>query len=259
MKHAQYRDYTARLLERVQSEPAILGLVAVGSMAERSHMPDEWSDHDFWLVVEETEAERYRNEYDWLPTPEEIVLAFRETPEGVKVLYADGHLLEYAVFTLEGIKVAKVNDYRVLLDRAGISVRMDALRSDTRTWVASTDGDDGYLIGQFLTNLVVGVGRYRRGEKLSAHHFVKISALDHFVRLVGRTLTAEHPELRDDLDPRRRFESCYPELGQALEDILVVPIPEAARTLLALADELWRERLPEFPTQAFATVAEQLG
>lgn len=58
-----------------------------------------------------------RSTSSWLPHAERIALWFPETPHRCKAVYDDGHLVEYAVFTPDELQVARVNDYRVLLDR----------------------------------------------------------------------------------------------------------------------------------------------
>src|SRR5262249_12799853 len=123
-----FDEFTQALRRRLESDPRVLGLVALGSMSGELPEPDEWSDHDFFVVTRQGEQERMRNELSWLPRAQEIVLAFRETAHGVKALYRDAHLLEFAVFDPDELGLARVNRYRVLFDRADIESRMSALR-----------------------------------------------------------------------------------------------------------------------------------
>ena len=125
MDAAAYQAFTTELTRRADADGRFRGLVALGSMAARDYLPDDFSDHDFFAVVEPEHAETLRHERGWLPRAEEIALAFRETAHGVKVVYRDGHLLEFAVFTLEELSFARVNRYRVLLDRGGVAARLE--------------------------------------------------------------------------------------------------------------------------------------
>src|SRR5439155_1580337 len=119
--------FSERLRERLATDERVLGLVALGSMSGEPP-PDQWSDHDFFVISRPGEQERMRTELSWLPDGEEIVLAYRETAHGVKVLYRDAHLLEFAVFDPEEMSVARINRFRVLLDRGGVAERTRALR-----------------------------------------------------------------------------------------------------------------------------------
>ena len=254
-----YRSFARALTLNLEQEPGVLGLVATGSMAEQSHGPDGWSDHDFWVVTEPGHQQRLRERHGWLPAAPAIVLAFQETAHGVKVVYRGGHLLEYAVFDTAELGRARVNDYRVLLDRADLERRLAELRTTTRDQVAASYGDDRWLLGQFLTQLLVGAGRYRRGEHLSAHRLVACHALEHLLRLLHRHAAPARPELRDDLDPWRRFEGIHPELGPRLLEALGKPVPEMVRLLLDLAEDSVRLRVSEVDVAAWAAVRRALA
>jgi lincosamide nucleotidyltransferase B/F len=167
-----YRAFTARLTASLADRDDVLGLVAAGSMAEIDYMPDRWSDHDFWVIVRVGAQARYRAHHDWLPDDAAIAWAFRETEHGVKALYRDGYLLEYAVFDRDELHLARLNRYRVLLDRADVAARIEQVEAATLHGAA--EAGDAFYAGQFLTNLLVGMGRYRRGEALSAHRFIKV-------------------------------------------------------------------------------------
>ena len=47
-----YQRFSRTLIDRLDGMPAVLGLVALGSMAARDYGPDRWSDHDFFVIVE---------------------------------------------------------------------------------------------------------------------------------------------------------------------------------------------------------------
>jgi hypothetical protein len=251
----EYWQLTEALRERLAGEPDVLGLVALGSMSGDPPLPDDGSDHDFFVVTRPGAQERFRSRLDWLPNPDHVVLSFRETAHGVKALYRSAHLLEFAVFDPDELQVARVNRYRVLLDRADVTARMWAVREESARASAADRPDDGWLMGQLLTSLVVGAGRFRRGERLSAHQMVKVAALGHLVRLLARHVPAARPEGRDDLDPFRRFEAAWPGMGRELGEALLRELPEAASALLAVAVRELSGRLAAFPLEAASAVA----
>lgn len=160
MDAAAYAAFTAELTELAAADPRVVGLVAVGSMADRYYASDDWSDHDFLLVSEPGEQEALRAELGWLPHHDRIALAFRETEHGLKVVYDDGHMLEFAVFDLEEIGLAGINRYRVLLDRGGVEERCTWVRDHPRP-----QPDDEHLFGMAVTAALVAAGRARRGAE----------------------------------------------------------------------------------------------
>lgn len=184
-------------------------------MARRNREPDRWSDHDFFVITEA--AEELRASTEWLPQRERIAFWFRETPHGCKAIYDDGHLIEYAVFTPEELRVARVNDYRVLLDRERIEERMAEIAA-----VREAAPSREWLHGMFLSHVLVAAGRARRGELPSAR-FMLIHAMRFLVQLLGGG--------PDDLDPLRRFDHY------ALEQAMRLGPLSAARDLLAIYEK----------------------
>lgn len=254
MDAASYTGLTAALAERLARDPRVVGLVALGSMSGEGTPPDEFSDHDFFVVTETGVQEHFRNDLSWLPGAEASVLVHRETEHGLKVVLPDGHLLEFAVFDRGELLVARANRYRVLLDRGGISERMAEVAAKP-----APVPEDRWLCGQLLGNLLVGGGRAARGELLSARLFVAGHAAGHLLRLLARHVPPEAEAAIDDLDPFRRFERAHPRLGARLNAALALPPLGAALALLDLAGSELEERVPEWPGGAAAVVRERLS
>ena len=252
MEPARFRRYVDRLVEGLAADPRVLGIVGLGSTAMNGRAPDRWSDHDLWVVVEDGAEEEFRSDASWLPDADRLVLWFRETPHGMKGVFGDGHLVEVAVFRPEELAVTRANVYRVLLDRERIGERMKAVREETVA--APAEGRARFLAGQFLTNLLVGVARCARGERLSAHDFVRGQAAGHLLALIAEVLPPERPGVLDDLSPWRRFEAAYPRLADRIEHALREPVPDAALTLLDLLESQIAPGWGEYPSEAAEAV-----
>jgi predicted nucleotidyltransferase len=253
MRPEEYSAFTERLLASLQADPRVLGLIAVGSMARRDTAPDAWSDHDFLVVVRPGVQEELRTSIAWLPDHAQIAYRFRETAHGVKLLYASGHLLEYAIFDPDELHLGRFNRYRILLDRSDLARRMEEIVRATEEATRAEAPSDGYLIGQLLTNVLVAHGRWSRGEHLSARAFLG-QAVTHLVRLLERHVPASAAAPLDNLDPLRRFELSYAALGASLDHVLARPLPAAAAGLLDVAERELAPRMPEFPGAALAAV-----
>ncbi|MCC7207592.1 MAG: hypothetical protein IT323_09805, partial [Anaerolineae bacterium] len=113
MQTVDYWAFIDALRTRLEADPRVVGLVLLGSTADKSHAPDEYSDHDFFVITTPGAQEHFRTHLDWLPDPDSIVLAVRETAHGLKILYTSGHILEFAVFDLAEIGAATVNDFAI--------------------------------------------------------------------------------------------------------------------------------------------------
>ncbi len=256
MSPDEYRRFTERLRERLAADERALGLVAVGSMAAVDYQPDEWSDHDFFVVTPPGVQEELRADVSWLPDADRIAFWHRETEHGLQVFYDDGHLLEFAVFALGEIGLAGVNRYRVLLDRGGVEEQMAATRLHTQS---RPRDDDRHQFGKFLACIQVGAGRARRGEELSGAMFVKDLALRFLVVLITRAVPAQDASLLDDLDPLRRFDLVYPAIARELVDLSRRDTLRAARGLLDVAERELRPRRPELPWQLAGIIRRRIG
>lgn len=253
-----YAEFTRRLVDALERDERVLGLVALGSMAAIDYEPDEWSDHDFFVISRPGDQAALRESTAWLPDSERLVLHFAETDHGVKALWDDGHLVEFAVFDERETSLAKVNRYRVLLDRGDVTRIMSEVHAATPQPAGARERSDLWRAGQFLTNLLVGVGRDRRGERLSGHYFLKSHALSHLLVLLARHVPAARRALLDDLDPARRFDLVYPELAAEIRAALVEEVPAAASRLLALASRELAPRVADYPVAAAAAVERSI-
>lgn len=251
-----YNAFTDSLVEELNRDERVLGLVAVGSMADTHNQPDEWSDHDFLAVTVPGAEEEFRKSTTWLPEYRRIVLHLRETTHGVKALYDDGHLLEYAFFNADDFPVVKINSYRILIDRGGFRELVERVAADTQASSVRSQQNDDWLFGQFITHLLVGSGRYARGERLSGAQFVKQYAINDLLLLLTRNIPLERQAVLDTIEPTRRFERAYPRLGAELNLALSQETPQTALALLDLAENELSGKLNVYDSAAVSTVRE---
>jgi hypothetical protein len=57
---ADYQRFTETLTNQLSHYGDVLALVALGSMAARDHLPDRFSDHDFFVIVRPGTQSCYR-------------------------------------------------------------------------------------------------------------------------------------------------------------------------------------------------------
>lgn len=234
MQTEAFRAFTAAVVARLQADHEVLGVVGLGSTADAERVPDDHSDHDLWIVTRPGAQERLRASQAWLPDVERIALAFRETEHGVKVLYDCGHLVEYAVFSLDELAVARSNVYRVFFDCADVEARVAA----TARPPPGPAAEAGWLFGQALSHLLLGAERAARGERLSGHRFVRELAVARLLELIVKQVPPAAGAQPDDLDPYRRLERTHPAWAAELDAALQLPILPAAVALLGVLDRL---------------------
>ena len=226
---AEFLAFIEDLSESAQDNPDVLGLVLVGSAAE-TFRADEWSDHDFFLIVKPSQGERFRNDLSWLPSPTEIAFSPRETDHGLKVVYRNGHVLEFAVFEDKELELASVNTWEVPIDKTNITERVKAIqaRTNPRPFIL----EDEWAL--FLATILIAIGRARRGELLIAGQGIRTRALNHALGLLraSKSPLDQTTELEDNLDRFRKVETQYPEEAKILNEISELPVEESARAIL---------------------------
>jgi hypothetical protein len=231
MKLKNYHKFTKKLCQNLRPKDDIIALLALGSMAEKDHDPDLWSDHDFSIIIKKGSEEKYINNLFWLPDEYQVVFTYKESDNSRKVIFENMHLIEYAVFELENLKNLKINSYRLLFDKFNITDYIEEIVNSTSNSSNLLEDNEG-LIGNLLTDIFIGVGRYKRGEKISAHYFIKEKALRQLLLLIEKNIESSELNNLDNLDPFRRFEYNYPELSLEINQIIKAELLSAVEKIL---------------------------
>ncbi len=260
MDRARYDAFTDELTRRVADDDRVIGLVALGSTAATSREPDDWSDHDVWLVTRDGAAAQLRDDRSWLPDAHRVVIHFAETAHGRSAIYDDGHLVEYAVFDDGELEIAAANDYRVLIDRCDLERRMRDMADGTAAHATAHDPAGADRFGSFAAQWTIGVTRAARGELLSANHLLRGWAVRSLTSLLASVLSPEpSPDARlDDLDPHRRFELVHPSVAAELDRALQLPTLDAAAAILAVASRELMGQVDVATEAAFTALAVTL-
>lgn len=192
-----------------QTEGA-LALLAMGSSGIDRDRLDRYSDLDFFAVVSPGYKNSFIDNLDWLAGVHPFGFSFKNTDSGYKLLYADGIFCEMAVFEVDELA-------RIPKPAAKVIWAVDSFDPELTRPVGERPHkrDAGFLLGEALTNLYVGLGRYLRGEKLSAMRFVQGFALDRVIEL-GQLVLVEEPISRDLFMNDRRIEARLPDLASQL-------------------------------------------
>ncbi len=196
-------------LEKTGHALALIGLGSVGLELERL---DAYSDLDFFAVVEDGFKTHYIEDLGWLSAVASLAYTFRNTPDGYKLLFADGIFCEFAVFERGELDAIPFAPGRVVWKQPWVD---PAIGTPKAAGKAPPALDAAFQLGEALTNLYVGLGRYARGEKLSAARFIQQYAVDHLVELAP-LLESENPTQQDPFTRERRFEQRFPGLAREL-------------------------------------------
>ena len=196
-------------LERSGHALALIGLGSVGMDLQRL---DAWSDLDFFAIVETGHKQEYLQNLSWLTDLAPVSFFFKNTVDGYKLLFTDGVFCEFAVFEPAELQTAVYSPGRLVWKQPHVP---ESWRHPLQEIIQPAKHDHAWLLGEALTNLYVGLGRDRRGEKLTAHRYIQNYAVDRVLELIEDLQTAQ-PVMRDGFDLNRRFEQRFPDIAKLL-------------------------------------------
>lgn len=197
--------------ESLRASGNALALLGLGSVGTETARLDAYSDLDFFAIVREGYKAYYIDQLDWLSTIYPIAYAFRNTVDGYKVLFEDGIFCEFAVFEPQELAHIPFSAGRIVWKAADFDESLCQPRPPTRHSTHPIE----FRLGEALTNLYVGLGRYHRGEKLSAARFIQNYAVDQILQLAAQ-IEAAQPALVDVYNAERRFEQRFPDVAAHL-------------------------------------------
>ena len=200
-------DEIGQVLKKSEKALALLGLGSVGIELGRL---DEYSDLDFFVITKIGCKSYFLDNLDWLKSISDLAFYFQNTKDGYKVLFDDGIFCEFAVFEPDELSKIPFSQGRIIWKE---DINENICKPIIKT--EKTAQSKEWIIGEILTNLYIGLGRYRRGEKLSATRFIQSYAVDRVLELACYIEQKNHNNV-DIFSNERRFEQIYPNISKQL-------------------------------------------
>jgi hypothetical protein len=196
----------------LQSTGRALALIGLGSVGVERDRLDAFSDLDFFVIAKDGCKAWLLADLAWLSSICPIAYHFLNTEDGYKLLYQDGIFCEFAVFERAELGTIAFAEGQIVWKEAGVD---DQIAIPIQNSQPAVPKRVEWLIGEALTNLYIGLGRYHRGEKLSAARFIQQYAVDRVLELTER-VEAQQPGSEDRFAKERRFEQRFPITAQEL-------------------------------------------
>jgi hypothetical protein len=203
----------ASLTDSLSVREDALGLLALGSVGAETDRLDAWSDLDFFVLVTDGAKARYIQNLDWLAAAHPLAWHFQNTVDGHKALMTDGVFCEFAVFEIHELSRIPYALGRFIWRRDEVDETLACAKQPLPARQSSE-----WLVGEALSNLVIGLQRHARGERLAAMRMIQVHALDRVLEFL-ETLQTESNEPRSQRDPfnvDRRIEVRASQLALAL-------------------------------------------
>lgn len=234
-----------RLFQRLEDLASILSkekntlaLMALGSVGVEKERVDEFSDLDFFVIVEDEYKQKYIDDLSWLNEACPLAYQFKNTKDGFKILFEDGIYGEFAVFGENDMPYVTQPNGRLVWKKESYQYEDVTKMKGKIPQIKSDDPD--FAINEALTNLYVGLLRTLRGERLSGYIYIESFALNRILSIVHH-FEKDDPILEDVFGVERRFEKHYPEFSKKLPKMLsgYQTVGLSAQTMLNYLDSIY--------------------
>jgi lincosamide nucleotidyltransferase B/F len=205
-------DEIGRSLDRTGQALALLGL---GSVGKELYRLDEYSDLDFFVIAKDGLKPRFLQDLDWLDSICPLAFSFKNTDDGYKALFEDRIFCEFAVFEIGQLPKVSYTAGRIVWKSEEMEETLAVAGLGSKSERRSTE----WIVGEALTNLYVGLCRYRRGEKLSAFRFIQGYAIDRIIEL-SELIENQVPGNIDPFSMERRYEDRFPIISRELNQFI---------------------------------------
>jgi hypothetical protein len=207
------QDRLAALARELSGRDDALALLALGSVGVETDRLDAWSDLDFFVLVSDGAKGRYIGNLDWLAAAHPLLWHFQNTVDGHKALMADGVFCEFAVFEVHELSRIPYAPGRFVWHRNEVDEGLAHAE-----WPLPAKQGSGWLVGEALSNLIVGLQRHARGEKLAAMRMIQVHSLDRVLEYLDLLQPGSHDAFaaRDPFNVDRRIEMRSSRVALAL-------------------------------------------
>ena len=201
-----------QLADHVANIKEVRCLLGLGSISSHDRL-DDFSDIDFFLIVENGHKKRFMDKLDWLEV-KPLVYTFQNTKDGYKAMYHDGIFAEFAIFDEEEMKTARFTGGKVFYQKDDFDLDLIKPKFEPK----HREVDVNFNVNEALTNLYIGLLRDLRGEKSSAMSFIQSYAYGLSVELFPKVFDEETLEV-DPYVFERRIEARFPNQKELLKSM----------------------------------------
>ena len=168
------------IIQLNQHKEEVLAFIGLGSMHDLTRL-DAYSDIDFFILVQSQQDKKiYMEDMSWLDV-HPIIFSYIETRDGLKVVYEDGILLEFAVFTMDELKVIPFQEGTIYYKKPFIE------EHDLKPQLKQSHPFDlNKTISNCLSNLYVGLLREHRGEHVASFLMIQVYATSNLLKILDQ-------------------------------------------------------------------------
>lgn len=238
----QIRDFIAR-------QDQALAIISPSGHEKHCSIKDNDCDICLILLVKSTPNDTEAHDKDlhkdihWLADIQHIAYEFKRSPGHFRFLFSDGLFCDFTVLDENELDLSSLQNGEILWQKDACPAQLNAALSSSEVQGSHNSvikhEESCWLLGEFLTNLLIGLRRYSKGDKLSAFYLIQHNALTQLLELVdkweAKDGTGEASTVRTD----GSFETNYPQLVPLVEEFAsgYDYSPKSAHAMLQYAEQ----------------------
>lgn len=244
--------------ETISAQPQILAIIRPHENGNPCSIKDNDCDIRLVVLVATGNEEKLLQNIRWLADIQHIAYEFKRSPGHFRFLFSDGLFCDFTVTEEQNLDISDLPQGQILwqkdVAKTDYKEAINVTRRDKSTNpIANKHEESCWLLGEFLTNLLIGLRRYSKGDKLSAFYVIQHHALSQLLELVDKweDKTAikinAAPQMCDscvsktetsNLEPTS-FEANYPQLIPLVEEFALGydRSPKSAHAMLQYVEQ----------------------
>ena len=236
-----------QITEIIAMQPQAMAIISPHECTKSTSIKDNDCDICLVVLVENGSEAELLKDTRWLADIQHIAYEFKRSPGHFRFLFSDGVFCDFTVLEEQNLELDKLAACQVLWQKETTSTplvsHVEFLQND-RT--INKHEESCWLLGEFLTNLLIGLRRYSKGDKLSAFYLIQHNALSQLLELVGKWENGPKRVAANDANgnsafgsDEESFESSYPQLVPLVEEFALGydRSPKSAFAMLQYAEQ----------------------
>lgn len=176
--------------ETISAQPQTLAIIRPQENDNPCSIKENDCDIRLVVLVATGSEEKLLRDIRWLADIQHIAYEFKRSPGHFRFLFSDGLFCDFTVAEEQKLDISDLSHGQILWQK-------DKTKTDYKDVINITQikhskspitkhEESCWLLGEFLTNLLIGLRRYSKGDKLSAFYIIQHHALSQLLELVDK-------------------------------------------------------------------------
>ncbi len=228
------QERLGQIRQQVATDANMVGVTVPDRPMQPTPLRNNDCDLEFCLVVKPGFKSRYIKDLTWLTQIQHIAFKYRHVESGYRFLFSDGMYCEFSI-TEQGDKAQDAPN-SLPWPANLVDSEWDYPAANEPTSAINHNNQD-WLLGEMLTNLLIGLRRFIAGDRLSAFYCIQHHALGRLLTLISKW-EVNHAQMSKAYGDSS-FEQAYPTAASRVASFALGydHSPQSALAILQYAEQ----------------------